>query len=425
MRSIQEHAISHSWSPQLLWILQFRARNEPLLPNLKTLELGCIPGDCLPFIPLFLSPRTTTIDLAFSRFNLCEFSTASMITALPTLSPSLRVIRMVGLPTDEIITAAVSELVLNTNQNTLRDFHVPSSLTEEACEVIYKHPHLRSFRTTIFEPTIPTMVLPNLTHLEIEDEHSPKWLEAFCGASLGNLISIKIAETGEMIDNFLEAFARVSLTTSIPATLSIFMLSARLSWRPNYRSLLPFSHMTDLIIEGCCDPICSSTIDDETITDLARAMPKLELLQLGDFPCETPGGLTVKGLTALAYYCPHLHDLTIHFQVASLSPPATPDRYSNNQPTIVPLHASPLTYLHAGNIRLPEEPALQLGTAFTLLSIFPHIETIDDLDGGWAEFANALENSRQLIRGLSGKRLFALPRSITTNSCSARGYASG
>ena len=67
-------------------------------------------------------------------------------------------------------------------------------------------------------------------------------------------------------------------------------------------------------------------MDDNIITDLARAMPKLEILRLGDSPCDgIPIGVIAKGFVALADHCLDLSTLCIHFQVASLSAPAAID----------------------------------------------------------------------------------------------------
>jgi len=44
-------------------------------------------------------------------------------------------------------------------------------------------------------------------------------------------------------------------------------------------------------------------------------MLKLEILHLGNAPCDTPAGITVNELIDLARLCPHLSEL--HFQAAT------------------------------------------------------------------------------------------------------------
>ena len=79
---------------------------------------------------------------------------------------------------------------------------------------------------------------------------------------------------------------------------------------------------------------CSSTIDDDIVVDLARAVPKLEIRRIGRTPCETPTGVTAKGLAALAHYCPRLSELRIHFQVTGLDLLAIPQAASSGESTM-------------------------------------------------------------------------------------------
>jgi hypothetical protein len=57
-------------------------------------------------------------------------------------------------------------MLLVTNRNTLQQLWVNSPLTEEASEVIYKLPNLRSLSVIIDRGTsLPSASLPNLTNL--------------------------------------------------------------------------------------------------------------------------------------------------------------------------------------------------------------------------------------------------------------------
>ena len=397
------------WPLQVFSVLQFRTSGKPLLPNLRSLDLWYVTGDPIPFIPLVLSARTTTIDIMFSELGPHNVATASMIANFPTFCPALREIRLICLPRDPMMTAAVSELVLTTNQNTLRHFHASSPLTEEAHEVIYRLPVLRELWTVIVGPTLlPTMMLQNLTDIDVDYNHNHDWLQGFREASLGKLASITIHSQSESIGDFLGAFESVALTTSIPTTLLKFRFHTDRSWEPRFRSLLPFTQLTTLLIDSNCETGCSSTIDDDTITELAQAMPELGVLQLCDRPCETPAGVTVKGLAALAYYCPRLSYLAIHFQVASLDPPEIPSPVSADEST-VPREPCELRSLQAGHTRVPEESALMV--ALTLINIFPCLEDIVYLDMGWERVANAIQNSKRLARCSSKKSMFVALRS--------------
>ena len=83
-------------------------------------------------------------------------------------------------------------------------------------------------------------------------------------------------------------------------------------------------------------------------------MPNLELLHLGETPCQTPTGATAKGLAALAYYCPHLSTLRVHFQADTLVPrPASTVASSDN--TTIPRADCALTNLKVGAMPVEEE----------------------------------------------------------------------
>ena len=165
---------------------------------------------------------------------------------------------------------------------------------------------------------LPTVVFPNL----VEYDHDIDWLQGFRGAVLGKLASVTFRPGFRSTCDFLEAFESVALTTSVTATISKFRFYTSHPWGPNYRSLLPFTQLTELIIESPCGGVCSASVDDDIIATLARATPKLETLQLDGPPCrEIPTGVTAEGLADLAHRCPDLSVLRIHFQGASLSTP--------------------------------------------------------------------------------------------------------
>ena len=401
MRSLTEHAHPSVVSPEVFSILQPPTINEPLFPNLKILHLWDASVECIPFIPSFLSPRTATIHIGFPSSDSHEAAVASVITAFPTLCPNLQGIAFYSLPNGPVVAAAVSGMVLATNRNTLRRFHVDCPLTQAAREVICELPHLGDLSITIGGDTsLPLIVLPSLFNLAVIYGDGSDWLQGFRGATLGKLKSIIIHSKSNSIGNFLEAFESVMLTTTVPATLSAFGFHTSRPWRPNYRSLLPFTQLGELTIAFSCDQGCSSTIDDDTIIDIARAMPNLELLYLGGVPCQTPTGVTAKGLAALAYYCLNLFALRIHFRVDSLDPPSASIITTSDQP-ITSRTDCALTTLEVGEMPMMVGSALMV--ALTLLHIFPHLEFIEYYNEGWEEVAGAIALSRKLADASSKK----------------------
>ena len=382
-------------SLEVLSVLQLYAANEPLFPNLKILDLWPY-GNSIPFIPLFLSPRTTVIIIRDLRSDLPKAVVASMIASFPTLCPNLQEIGLDFLPSDPMITAAISGILLSNNRNALRCFRVDSPLTEEAHQVICNLPNLRDLSVAIEKGTSsPPAVLPNLTNLTLKYDHHSDLLQVFRGATFGKLTAITFHSGFEQIGSFLEAFERVALAASVQKTLSELRLYTSQSWHPNYSSLLPFTQLTTLNIQHSCDDGCSSRVDDGVITNLARAMPKLQTLKLGDPTCrETTAGVTANGLTVLAYYCPNLLALRVHLQADSLCiPPAISGVTPGTGPT-APRRDCALKDIDVGEILLPEESISAV--ALHLAHIFPHIEEIDCTDKNWNKVLNAIRNSREV-----------------------------
>ena len=408
MRKFEEHGDLNVLTPEVFSVLQLCAANEPLLPNLNALALQSITTEFIPFIPLFLSPRTTTIAITSFPSDPTKAMVASMITTFLTLCPDLQDITIVPLPRDPTIAAAVSEMLLASNPNTLRHFWVDSPLTKEACEVISELPSLRKLLMVIEkDATLPPAVLPNLAQLSIKYDRDDDWLPMFQGAALEKLEAVMFIPGSERIGGFLEAFERAGLAASIENTLSTFYLFTSCSWNPNYSSLLSFGQLTNIIIEFACHNGCSSRVDDDIITNLAQTMPKLQALFLGDPPChEIPFGVTVEGLVALADHCPDLLALRVHFRVATLS--ALSVTTPNARSTTARRDCA-LKELEVGEIPMSEESVLMV--ALTLALIFPHVHYIDCTDENWEKVVDAIRLSRQIV-GYPGKELsLSAPRS--------------
>jgi len=288
-------------------------------------------------------------------------------------------------------------MLLDTNRNTLRRFRVDSPLTEEASEVLYELPNLCGLEVVIERETrLPSASLPNLTDLIITCDNEDPWPRMFHEATLGKLEHIDFFLESEKIGDFLGAFERPALSSSIQNTLSWFSIFSQRSWNPNYSSLLPFTQMVCLVIEFFCDDGCSSTVDDDIIINLSRAMPKLESLTLGDALCDqTTIGVTTKGLLALAHHCPKLSTLCVHLRVASLSEsPGIPGMVSNAGPAASWTDCA-LTDLIVGETPVPEGSAMII--ALNLLRIFPRLCSIDFIDEEWEEVGNAISRSRETV----------------------------
>ena len=337
--------------------------------------------------------RTTSVNLIFSPNSPSPPNAvvASMVTTLPTLCPDLQRVSMIfcAPPRDPMIVAAVSGMLLITNRNTLQRFDVDSSLTEQANEVIYRLPNLCDLSVVIErEISLPSASLPNLIQLKITCDNEDGWPPLFHGATFGKLESVTFVLRSKQIGDFLGAFERAALSSSVQNKLSKLYLFASCSWNPDYSPLLPFTQMVVLSIYSSCRGGCASRVDDDIIISLSRAMPKLETLGLGGEPCHTTAGVTTKGLVALARHCPNLSTLRIHFQVASLSdPPAIPGITPNAEST-ASWSDCVLRDLEVGRIQVPKESVSII--ARTLLRIFPHLGNIWFIHEGWVMVDDAI-----------------------------------
>ena len=295
-----------------------------------------------------------------------------------------------------MITTAVSRMSCNINQNGLQEFHVDSSLTEEASEAVYSSPNLRSLSVVIEKGTsIPSASLSNLTCLKIECDDGSDGLQLLRGVTFGKLESVDFYIESGPTGDFLEAFKAAALSSSIQNTLSVLYIFTEWPRGSNYSSLLPFTQLVNLTIDSACDDSCSR-VDDDIIIDLSRAMPKLESLRLGNEPCRRfTGGVTAKGLVALAHDCPNLSTLCVHFRVASLSDPPTGLETTHSAGSLASWTGCPLTEFEVGEIPMAAELAPTV--ALTLLRIFPRIEIIVHFDKGWRKVEDMIRHSRQIF----------------------------
>lgn len=392
-----------------LLMLQTRTANDPLLPGLKTFHCTNATGEFIPFMPCFLSPTTTEIDIKFDE-DTPTVVIGSTITRLPTLCPNLQRILLNFLPRDPVITEAVSEMLLAYNRDTLQWFLVDSPLTEEAREVVYRLPKLTQLWVVLRGRTsLPTMALPNLAVIDVEYEDNPDWLEGFRGARLESLDSASFRSESRQIGDFLGKFANVAETTPALTKISVFTFITSRSWNPSYRSLLSFTRMEELTIGFSCTGGCSSNVDDSVIVDLARAMPNLKILKLGNKPCRTRAGVTIKGLIGLARGCSHLSELRIHFQTGSFNDTAISAQTAplSDGEAKIRRHDCALTNLEVGDI--PIQDGDQLTVTVTLLQIFPRLSNIEPVQERWGDVLEGIKQYKRigtLIHTTSKAHLF-------------------
>ena len=383
-------------SVDVILVLQLRTVNDPLLPRLETFRCEEITKAFIPFVPLFPSQKTSKIVIGFAGDS-PTVVVASTIARFSTLCPDLERVNLCNLPRDPIITEAVSEMLLGCNRGVLQALEVDSPLTEEAREVVYRLPRLSDLWEVIKGPTsLPTMVLPSLTTIDVEYDGHLNWLGGFRGATLEKLESVAFRTESNDAGDFLGAFESAVLTTTVQNTLSEFRFHTSRSWNPNYSALLSFNQLRKIEIWFSCIGGCVSRVDDDIIGSLARAMPKLEVLRLGGLPCKIPTGITVNGLIGLSSRCPRLSKLCIHLQAASFVEAATSATMScpAEEPVNYRNEDCALTDLEVGETPIPARSGLTV--ALTLLQIFPRILNVKYTNGEWGTVAGTIKDFRRI-----------------------------
>ena len=394
MRGLKMDLSQEPIPSDVLSVLQLRALNEPLFPNLKLLELDEVTSDIIPLVPLFLHHGMGKVEIKFKETPPAVMVAAMMVN-LPKLCPHLQSVSLNPLPRDPTVIDAASEMILTCNLDALQYFLVDSPLTEKANQVIFQLPNLRMLWSVLTQSaTLPDVSLPDLTAIDIEFHHDHGWLRAFRKATLTKLTEVNFRAECNQVGSFLEAFEDVALATSASTAISIFRFYTSCSWNPNYHSLLTFKQLKELVLEFSCDNGCSSRIDDEILIALTQAMPMLEILQIGGQPCHVPGGITTRGLIALAHHCPRLSKLRVHFQTNSLVLALAEETPQSSQEACFPRGDSALTTLEVGEIYIPQPHVFHV--FLMLVRIFPRLRDIEYVDEGWKWVADSFTLAQRI-----------------------------
>jgi hypothetical protein len=245
-------------------------------------------------------------------------------------------------------------------------------------------------------------VFPSLKHLAICYREAGSWLHVLRNILTPTLQELHVGFLGSP-PTYLQTLGSSLLDARIDRTLTILECSSENViplTESGIRPLLSFGRLTTLkLTNSCTKERCGVQLNDSIISELARGLPQLTSLVLGDIPCRSPTpGVTVASLVALSTNCVDLDFLRLHFNTNDIVSRGT--TYANPQ-----MHkfACKLRTLSVGSQPLPSEPNDILLATFTILYIFPHVETIAHKGGGWKQ----VERGVQLFRDVP--RIVSLP----------------
>jgi len=275
----------------------------------------------LSFLPKFLSPHLTKIDITTNTFvepgesvepwdELPDEAVSKMRSAIKTFPSSLQYLHIhLGYGPETRLTEEISSFILGCGES-LREFSTNLVLSTQAIVHLMKLPNLRAWITGLGPPQVTdlihhgvpdgvTTLFPSLKVLDLNGEAALEWLSLFEAAK-------KRTSPWIMAGDSLPVLIYRHPTTPMDSTL--------------FSRLLPFTDLVDVFLDmGCFLRSCVSQFTDQDVEHLAIALPKLEVLTLGSWPCNADTcPTTVRSLLFLSIHCTKLKRLNIHFRTANL-----------------------------------------------------------------------------------------------------------
>lgn len=379
-------------SEAALVLLNKRFSGRCMMPRLRDIGwLGAPPGHLELMLPLIVSPALTNFRLGlFAQDILNASQVVPVLEALALACNSLVEVH-IGHPTvhDLHTIRAASDLLLKCNPEKLRTFRVISSLSTEAFIYATRLPNLEKFvivaDTTEPGVQLPTSTFPSLRSLEI--------LATDTRSSLLQTISHIESNTFEVLELEFPAATSETFLSSTLANLRPRGLHQMLTMlfvtpegdfdldKTTIRPFLFLNQLTQLDITlVCTQDRCSYKLTDEDLEELVAAMPKLEILSFGSFPCARSVNNTVKSLTSIAKHCKHLEQLAIHINVEAIVTRALQGDEVKEDPALedcLSIFAGcPLRTIVFGACFIPNDEQGAMIFALTLSRLFPHLRSV-------------------------------------------------
>ena len=373
-------------------------KSSHLLPNLQSLEWYST-TETFAYINLFQSPDLTSLNVR-------------VIPNIPNVVPildSLRVetleeLRFLDSSGDRAVQGAISNLVLRTTA-TLRSIEVSSDLSDAAIRHVTRLPNLGDASLTFdslgWLTTIPETSFPSLRSLETRVDGGGGWKRLLQDAR--NIESIVLhsptaPHPKEVVDafgflisrGFHRTMRRLSFAASEPCDIT----------PPVLTPLFAFGCLTSLSVSPPCDLTqCKSQLTDDTLAQLAGALPRLVELFLGAVPCGSPAtGVTLSGLAPLSVHCVYLETLQVHFRVLDIHRdiPDVALLEPSDQASLSP-NLCHLTQIVVGQLPISTAERSPLIVASFLHQTFPRLSKIvyDLDDSPWKEVQANIDTIRK------------------------------
>ena len=364
------------------------------LPNLRSVHWNIDSWDSVPFLRMFLNPGLISVHIKFPEKvqHLYRLPTISMI---PTGDLTHLRLEFMG---DDDLSLGVLHNLLDGASETLRSVSLDGELPMAVIGKLLQLSNLRCLDVHLPRARIspPTVVLPSLEKLAVRYKEAWSWLHILGNIPNPALQELDVTFTGSSLE-YLQMLGSSLADANVERTLiSLKCISEKTIplTEAGIRPLLSFGRLTTLeLVARCTEGRCGAKLDDSIITDLATALPQLTFLGLGGTPCDAfVSDVTVASLVALSTNCVDLDFLRLHFSTSDI---ITRGTHANSQTREF---TSKLRTLSVGFQYLPSNHSDILLITFTILHIFPHVESITSARGSWDRVMEGIQMFRKAPR---------------------------
>ena len=234
-------------------------------------------------------------------------------SSLRSLSIYLSVGREAGLIEEIGLTEEISAFIIGRGES-LREFHSNLALSPEAVAHLVNLPNLRNWTTEQKPPRVtalfhngipgsPISLLPSLKSIQLRGDAALEWLPLF------NTTKNR-GPPSTVVGGNLSHLRYTHSTLPINSTL--------------LSKLLPLTDLVEVTLDLRCMSSgavgCASRFSDQDVEVLALALPKLEVLVLGEAPCgANTCSTTILSLLFLSIHCASLKQLNVHFRMTTIA----------------------------------------------------------------------------------------------------------
>jgi len=322
------------------------------------------------------------------------------------LAPEISEIAVQRLEYGPSLEEASSQLLMQCNPNLLHTYNVDAPLSAPALSHAIQLPLLEVLwliEPFHFPDPLPDVVFPSLQGLCVEFTRDRAWLKILPKCPV--LSMIQIICLAPDVAQFMETFHSTITRCGMHERLQELSFCSRGEFKVTPQMIACNSSLKNLtgleLSSYSTDSTSCQTFDltDADISLLTNAMPRIQVLVIGEEPCRVRSKITFKSLYTISTRCTKLTALQIHFNPDSFITKVNADFMSRNGDFEIPSSdLCSVTEINAGNIELPRQSNVPYIMASGLLRVFPHLEGVkyNDRNVAWKEINNLISIHRHV-----------------------------